>query len=82
MDDTRYVEITIRRVNGDFRETKEIFKQYINDEWAMSNGARVIREVIAVVNDLRLPEYQSVPMNPAEIDAAFECEYAKHKDRL
>lgn len=78
-----YVEITIRRVSkDDFRKSQDLYKQYVRDEWVMSNGGRLIREVIAVVNDLRVPDYHSMPMSPSEIDAAFEREYAKHKDRL
>lgn len=77
----KHVEITVTLIGEDYKQNLECYTQRINYEHFQQAKPNMVAEIIAVVNDLRMPEYQ-VPMSPEEINLAFNKEYSLYKDRM
>ena len=56
------VEITVRFLGTDYKDTREVYMQRINFDWYFNNRPTLIQQIVAVVNELEfpLPEYVSV----------------------
>jgi hypothetical protein len=55
--DFKYVEVTIKFVGDNYQETREMYSQRINYEWAFLNRPMLIQQIVAVVNELELPDF-------------------------
>jgi hypothetical protein len=52
----KYVEVTVKFVGDNYQETREMYSQRINFEWAFLNRPMLIQQIVAVVNELALPD--------------------------
>lgn len=77
----KHVEITVTLIGEDYKQNLECYTQRINYEHFQQAKPNMVAEIIAVVNDLRVPQYQA-PMSPDEINLVFDKEYSLHKDRM
>ena len=59
----RLVEVAIRFLGEDYKETREIYVQRVNYDWVTNNRPTFVQQIIATVNDLefRLPFTVEVP---------------------
>lgn len=57
----RMVEITIKFLADDYKDTREVYVQRINFDWYFSNHPTLIQKIVAVVNGLETPPLVSVP---------------------
>ena len=54
--DFKYIEVTVRFVGDNYQETREMYSQRINFEWALLSRPMLIQQIVAVVNELALPD--------------------------
>jgi hypothetical protein len=78
----RWIEVTVKLIGEDYKESVEVYTQRINYEYFQQAKPTMVAEIVAVVNDLRMPELVAVPISPDEIDIAFDKEYSLYKDRV
>lgn len=55
------VEISIKFLTNDYKETWEAYVQRVNFEWYMTQRPMLVQQIVAVVNGLEfpVPEYKS-----------------------
>ena len=75
----RWVEVTIRLIGEDYKQTVDVYSQRINYDYFQQTRPGMVAEIVAVVNDLRMPQTMHIPSSPDEINLAFDKEYALHK---
>ena len=75
----RWVEVTIRLIGEDYKETVDVYSQRINYDYFQQTRPGMVAEIVAVVNDLQMPRIARPPMSQDEINRAFDKEYALHK---
>lgn len=60
----KYIEITVKFVGDNYQETREMYSQRVNFEWMFQNRPMLIQQIVAVVNDLDLPDLAYLPPTP------------------
>ena len=58
----RWVEITIRLIGEDYKQTVDVYSQRINYDYFQQTRPGMVAEIVAVVNDLHMPTQQK-PMD-------------------
>ena len=58
----KMVEITVKFLADDYKDTREVYVQRINFDWYFNNRPTLIQQLVAVVNQLEFPvrEYAAV----------------------
>ena len=51
----KWVEVTIRLIGEDYKQTVDVYSQRINYEYFQQTRPGMVAEIVAVVNDLRMP---------------------------
>jgi hypothetical protein len=75
----RWVEVTIRLIGEDYKQTVDVYSQRINYDYFQQTRPGMVAEIVAVVNDLKIPQIMHIPLGPDEINEALYKEYALHK---
>jgi hypothetical protein len=55
------VEISIKFLGDDYKNTREIYVQRLNFHWYFQNRPTLVQQIVAVVNELEFP---STAMGP------------------
>jgi len=58
----KWVEVTIRLIGEDYKENVDVYSQRINYDYFQQTRPGMVAEIVAVVNDLRMPTQQK-PMD-------------------
>lgn len=77
----KWIEVTVKLVGEDYKESVEVYNQRINFEYFQQSQSNMVAEIAAIVNNLPMPRIELPPMSPQEIDIAFDKEYSLYKDR-
>lgn len=75
-----WIEVSVRLIGQEYRDNVEIYSQRIRYEYFQQSKPGMVAEIAAVVNDLPVPQTR-MSLNPEEINAEFDKEYALHKAR-
>ena len=54
--DFKYVEVTVKFIGDNYQENREMYSQRVNFDWMFQNHPRLIQQIVAVVNELDLPD--------------------------
>ena len=49
------IEITVKFLANDYKDTREVYVQRLNFEWYFMNRPKLIEQIVAVVNGLEFP---------------------------
>ena len=60
MSDHKHVEVSIRFLDSDYKDTRDIYVQRLNYEWVMFNRPTFVQQIVATVNDLDPPEFATL----------------------
>jgi hypothetical protein len=52
----RWVEVTVRLIGDDYKESCEVYCQRINHDYFQQVKPNMVAEIAAIVNDLRMPQ--------------------------
>lgn len=52
----RWVEVTVRLIGDDYKESCEVYCQRINYDYFQQSKPGVVAEIAAIVNDLPMPK--------------------------
>lgn len=53
-DHANHVEVSIRFLGNDYKDTRDVYVQRLNYDWVMNNRPTFVQQIIAVVNDLEV----------------------------
>ena len=80
----KYIEVTVRILGDDYKETVEAYSQRINYQYFQENKPNMVAQIAAVVNDLPIPNSslaKDIPWTKEDTYKQFDKEYDLYKSK-